>query len=174
MYYRIFAPPNSPIYFGKAARNRWDDPLSAFGVFYVGEGFDAAAVETLLHSERSRRVLARQLETRNIAFVFPTKQLRLVDMTEARTLRSFQIDDGFCKGPSADCRELFRAIYNSGWDVDGIRYASRLAPRFQAVAIYERSKTSILAVDAGKLSDEKFKAILSQWVKSMGVRIVPG
>lgn len=33
---------------------------------------------------------------------------------------------------------------------------------------------SILVVDAGKLSDEKFKAILSQWVKFMGVRIVPG
>src|SRR5258708_25481109 len=63
MYYRIFAPPNSPIYFGKAAANRWDDPLSVFGVFYVGESFDAAAVETLLHSERTRRVLARQLET---------------------------------------------------------------------------------------------------------------
>lgn len=174
IYFRIFRPPNDPLYFGKTASNRWDDPLQNFGVCYVGESFDAAAVETLLHSERSQIVLASQIETRSLAFFFPSRSLRLVDLTEARTLRALQIDDGFCKGPSENCQQLSKALYDSSWDIDGIRYASRLAPKLCAVALYDRCQDAIEVFNAGMLTERKFTAILANWVKSMGVKIVPG
>jgi len=174
VYYRIFKPPYEPIYFGKTNTNRWDDPLREFGVCYVAESFAAAAVETLLHSERSQRVFSSHVQARSLALCFTTRLVRLVDLTEARTLRALQIDDGFCKGPQENCRHLSRALFESKWEIDGIRYASRLAPKLTAVAIFDRSQDSLEAIEAGMLCDNRVGALLASWVKSMGVRIVPG
>src|SRR5687768_344385 len=105
--HRSFRAGRDPIFFGKTARNRFDDPRQDYGVLYAGLSYDCAFVETLGHNvgigsvastspgptvPHGGRVISRdRLRATHLALVFPSRPLRLLDLTGDR-LHAFGVD----------------------------------------------------------------------------------
>jgi hypothetical protein len=153
--YRCHSIDHDYLYFGKSAAYRFDDPLKAFGVIYLGATREAAFAETCL-----RNVGATLLSSRFLA----KRAMIQVDMRSVQLLQAY--GPGLAKiGQTAlisastqddyPLTQAFsREVYEHPDQIDGIAYLSRHDNTQRCFVLFDRA-ASALPVPA----DEKGEVI---------------
>jgi hypothetical protein len=87
-------------------------------------------MESVLPEPTQRRVLESELQKRSMTLLTTSTALRLVDLSNGAVLRALGISETDTKSyPYLRSQEISKAIYlagQAGWDIHGIRFASRL------------------------------------------------
>lgn len=78
---RMHAAGRDPLYFGKAGRNRFDDPQKGYGVLYAADDVAGSFVESFGRSPGRNLVSPQALGARSLARIVADRRLRLVDLT---------------------------------------------------------------------------------------------
>jgi RES domain len=95
-------------------------------------------MESVLHEPTQRRVLESELQKRSMALLTTSTALRLVDLSDGAVLRALGISETDTKSyPYLRSQGISKAIYLAGWDIHGIRYASRLEPKLACLALFD-------------------------------------
>ena len=84
---------NSPLYFGKTAENRFDDPKNLYGVLYLAYDLATAMMESVFHNHRWQRgrrrtITQTELENRIVRLVGCTQDLNLANLTAPNVMSS--------------------------------------------------------------------------------------
>lgn len=148
--FRIHDTDYDPIYFGKAAKHRFDAPGGEFGVLYSAEDPFAAFIETFGHDTGVRVVTRAALEANPIAEIHLTRPLRVIDLAASGGLARIGADERLCAGGHALAQRWALAFCRSG--VDGVAYRCRHDPARIAVAIFETASNAVTAERLGPLS----------------------
>src|SRR6266487_7207537 len=75
-----------PVFFGRTGRNRFDDPLSEYGVLYAALDQHGAFIETFGQSTGNRTLSTPELAERHLARLSTRRPLRLVDLVASGSL----------------------------------------------------------------------------------------
>ncbi len=127
-----------PVFFGKAARWRFDAPDGRFGVMYAGDAIGAFA-ESWLRQPRGSLLPADRLRQRSRSVLVPERPLRLVDLAGAGLARLGLTAAVFADPDYADTQTLAAALHDHADAPDGLLYRSRHDPEGFCVALFDRS-----------------------------------
>lgn len=187
--YRSFHAGRDPVYFGKSGRSRFDDPRRDHGVLYAGLSYDCAFVETLGHNvgigsvasagpgpavPHGGRVISRdRLRATHLALVFPSRPLRLLDLTGDR-LHAFGVDAHWATTHDYPVTQTWsRQTREHAGAVDGLLYRSRLDPQQVGAALFDRAAPAVQSyVDLGALDEPPLEAWTAQLLGKYGYRVV--
>jgi hypothetical protein len=137
-WFRVHQTVRAAVSFGRNSVYRWDAPDQSYGVLYAGESWHGAFMESVLHEPTQRMVLRSELQKRSMALIKTATPLRLVDLSEGAVLRALGLSEADTKGyPYARSQEISKAIQTAGWNIHGIRYASRLEPKFACLVLFD-------------------------------------
>jgi hypothetical protein len=151
-WFRVHQTVRTAIYFGRNSVYRWDAPDQSYGVLYAGESWQGAFMESVLHDPTQRIVLQSELKKRSMAFIKTATPLRLVDLSEGVVLRALGLSEADTKGyPYTRSQEISKAIQMAGWNIHGIRYASRLEPKLACLALFDCPDGFVNALDLDEL-----------------------
>jgi len=155
----------SPLYFGKAATNRYDDANRAYGVVYLSFDLSTALMESVFHQHRwhrrqSRAITLVEIHARIVRAVGVTERLVLADLTAPGVMAQ---ELGLNLGQLASRRYLHtqrvsRQIHEvtnpKGVPIfDGLLYPSRNNYPAPCIALYERARAKVVVVDDLALAD---------------------
>lgn len=133
----------SSVYYGRLARNRFDDPRGEYGVFYVADDPCGAFVETfgqLLSASTTlpRVITSGELASRALSTITCKRPLKLVDLTGPGLAR-IGADSRLFSGEHRVSREWSRAFHEHPSKVDGLFYPTRHDPTCKAAAIFNEA-----------------------------------
>ncbi len=171
--HRVHRAENDPLFFGPgpgiAPTNRFDSATGAFGVLYVGLGFAAALVETLLRNPRRRMVAYAEIETRSSSVIVCERPLNVVRL-HGDGLQRLGLDNSISSGPYEPCGAWADALWRHPEAPDGVAYRSRHDPDQICLALFER-RLPLRAGPPVRLIDQLAEAarILSAYGKSVAV-----
>lgn len=141
-WFRSHALDRSPIYYGKEAHYRFNDPAGEYGVLYVAQDPYGAFVETFGQFasavQNPRQITSGELSTRALSELVCSRPLKLVDLT-GRGLALLGADARLFAGDHQESRCWSRALYNHPDQVDGLYYPARHDPTRKAAAIFNES-----------------------------------
>jgi hypothetical protein len=66
-------------------------------------------------------VLESELAKRSIALISTSIDLRVVDLSDGKTLRALGITEGETQGTYLESQGISKAVFSAGWNVNGIR-----------------------------------------------------
>ena len=134
---------NSPIFFGKNVRNRFDAPQGEYGVCYCSHDEYGAFVETFGRGQGPNIVTQKALKSRSLIQIEVKEELRLVDLTGAG-LKRLGADNRIASGGNYDVtRKWSRAVHEHPVRSDGLLYLSRNDPSRLCVAVFERAAQKV-------------------------------
>lgn len=172
-WFRIHQTLRGPIFFGRSGTNRWDAPDKSYGVMYAGETWQAAFMESVLHEPSKKRVLESELEKRSISLVKTSTALRLVDLSDGTVLRGLELTESDTKAfPYAAPQGISKAIYTAGWNIHGIRYASRLEPRLTCLALFDFPEDLIYVHDLDLLLASGNQGLVSSILNQYQIHLI--
>ena len=150
--FRICRIGRDPIYFGKQALSRFDDPRREFGVLYAAGSAEGAFVETCIRDERAdgRSISETFLRERRLTLISFPAPLRLVDLT-GRELSWLGADGRLTTGAYGLSQRWSRAFWSHPDRPDGILYCSRFNLSLQCVALFDRAGKGVTSKDLGPL-----------------------
>lgn len=141
--WRVHASSLGPIWYGRKADKRFDDPAGGFGVLYLGESPAVAVLETLVRGSDRCVVDQQEWDLRSVTPVYLAEDLRVLRF-EGPGLRRFGIGaERAHAGGYAECQELSAALHERHVDVDGIQFRSRWDTSQLCWAMFERAKDKI-------------------------------
>jgi hypothetical protein len=156
-----------PLYFGKDAVNRFDDPARLFGTLYLVYDLPTGLMETVFHDhqwhrEGARRSIARsELEARMVRIVQVDHDLTLCDLASpGAAVKGFgrnaaQLSARRYSSTQALSATIARHIGSGGQRYDGILYPSRNNPGSACVALFDRAVGKISVADDIRLDDHR-------------------
>jgi len=165
---RAHALRNDPLYFGTNGSERFDDPLRAFGVCYVGADDACAFIETVTVAAPAlaggRRTIPAgflDLRGRAEATLLGAAPLRLVDLT-GQGLATLGADADLCSCRNYGvCQRWSRALHEHPESPDGLLYRARHDPSLLSVALFgDRVDGRIAMARRGAWGDRANAAIL--------------
>jgi hypothetical protein len=167
-WFRVHKTGKGAVFFGRSGKNRWDSPDQSYGVMYAGETWQGAFMESVLHDPVKKRVMESELEKSSMALLKTTAPLRLIDVSETKVLRALEISESDTKAAKYGMpQSISKAIHTAGWNVHGIRYASRLAPAYACLALFDCPVDMIAVHDLEPLlapaNDGLVRSILAQY-----------
>ena len=160
------------MHFGRSGLNRWDSPDKSYGVFYAAESWQGAFMESVLHDPKAKTVLESDLAKRSIALITTSVDLRVVDLSDVKTLRGLEITESESQGAYSESQAISKAIYSAGWDVHAIRYASRLDPGQSCLALFDFPGGHLFFHDLGSLLSDFNRNLVSSVFRAYGIRLV--
>ncbi|HWM89354.1 MAG TPA: RES family NAD+ phosphorylase [Thermoanaerobaculia bacterium] len=172
--YRICRVDRDPIYFGKDARSRFDDPRWEFGVLYAAGTAEGAFVETCIRDERpgSGRCLTQAfLEERRLTRISVPAPLRLVDLTGAG-LTWLDADARLPSGAYSVAQRWSRAFWSHPDQPDGVLYRSRFNLSLRCAALFDRNSGGISMEDLGPLLDAQNIGFLGEMLDRYGFALL--
>jgi len=144
-WWRIHETKYSPIFFGKTGTHRFDDPQKKFGVMYAGSDDYCAFLETFGHATGTHIVETSSLVVRSLTEIYPKKSLRVVDLA-GKGLAQIGADARLSSGSYKLARLWAAAIHDHPSTPDGIYFRSRHDPRKFSLALFERAKVKVSAL----------------------------
>jgi hypothetical protein len=166
-WFRIHKIDNDPIFFGKTADNRFDDPQSEFGVLYLGEDASCAFIEVFGHATGIKFVTSQELGQRALARIAAQKPLSLVDLT-ANGLAQLGADARLCDGDYRVSQRWSRGFWSHPSGPDGILYRSRHDPAKTCAALIDRIIGQVHAATTSPLLSPENEALLSDILDHYG------
>lgn len=153
----------SSLYFGRAARFRWDAPDSRFGVLYAGTAFAVCVAETVarpapdapLDAATGVKILSESSDLRPYdVYRITTKRPLMLAAMFGATFQRLGIDSVVLTtrdyaGPQAWARWLHE--HPRGFD--GLQYVSRLLGDVYNVALFDRASDALREENLGALVD---------------------
>src|SRR5262249_44607806 len=98
-WYRSYRIGNSPIFFGRSKRHRWDSPDGDFGVLYLGGDEYCAFMESIGRGAlKTRFVPNAQLKGNGLAKIRFKRTLRLIDMVTSGGLTRVGAESSLTSG----------------------------------------------------------------------------
>ncbi len=182
-WFRAYRLANDPLYFGRRATERFDDPAKGYGVCYVGDSVTCAFIETLpaivdLPGRAVLGVYRTALHERGWARVDLGNvgaPLRLVDLTGPGLAR-LTADADLCSCPAyAMPQRWSRALHEHPESPDGLLYWARHDPSLLSLALFDdRVAGRIAMVPQGSWAEQPNLATLRDIRRRYGLRILPG
>ena len=131
-----------PIYFGTTGKNRFDDPDCpaghSLGVLYAAADAHGAFIESCEISARAPAVSGAYLDTRAMALLELTEDLRFVDLFATGGLTRIGADSRLFAGRHTIAKQWSAALRSHPCKPDGIRYPARHDHTRAAYAIFSR------------------------------------
>ena len=129
----------APLYFGRTARNRFDDPAGIYGVLYAARDPFGAFIETFGQETGNRTVGVGELKMRCLTEFYPVKPLSLVDLCGPGCLARIGADSRLFACSRTVAQRWSRAIYDhpDRLRVHGILYPARHNHTRSAVALFD-------------------------------------
>jgi hypothetical protein len=172
-WFRVHQTSKGPIYFGRSGLNRWDSPGGDYGVMYVAESWQGALMESVLHDPTTKIVLESELAKRSIGLISTSINLRVVDVSDGKTLRALKVTESETKGGAyAESQAISKGIYSAGWNVNGIRYVSRLDPSLPCLALFDFPAEQVFVQDLGNLLSSFNRNLVSSMLRDYGIRLI--
>lgn len=159
-WYRLHPLRRTPLYFGRAIRNRFDAPAGAFGALYAGSDAHCAFIETLGQAHGVNIVTASDLRRFGLCRVEARRSLALVDLTGVGLAR-LSADERLCAGDHDVARRWSLALWRHPVQPDGLYYRARHDPSRFTVVIYDRAEPELQAVPQGHLLEPAHSALLA-------------
>jgi hypothetical protein len=160
---RLSRYPATEPYFGKRARDRFDDPKGKFGVCYAADSLETAFAETVLHAaclalpDTNQRLVSVADATRREKVLFRLcrggRTLRLADLTGAALSRLGGNNDLSAGSDYARSQDWARRLRQASPAADGIRYVSRQYNTRFCYALFDRS--GLAGPTASPLDDDE-------------------
>jgi hypothetical protein len=156
-----------PLYYGKDAVNRFDDPAGAFGVLYLVYDLATGLMETVFHDHRwdravsQRSIATAELESRMVRVVKVRDDLDLCDLASSgAAVKGFgqnaaQLSTRRYAGTQALSAAIAQIVGSNKKPYDGILYPSRNNPGSVCVALFERAEAKVKVVDDIRLDDHR-------------------
>ena len=140
-----------PLHFGKALKNRFDDPKGKYGILYAGPDLTTAFVESVFHNRKldftvARIVSVRFLNQWVVKSIVVRTPLKLADLTARFALFKVGHDADTVANRTGRYRrsqELSRKIYQHPEGFDGLYWFSRQAVSVPCVALFDRCATKL-------------------------------
>jgi hypothetical protein len=184
----------TPLYFGKAATNRYDDPEKQYGCLYLANSLSTALMESVFHEHRwwllsllakkvDRKITQSELDRRLVRHIVVLDDLNLADLCApgfmARhlglTLTQFVSRD--YKRTQRISRMAFESTVSaptsaSSTKFDGLRYPSRNNYPDMCICLFDRA---LAKIHASKFTDIELNRH-AEWpvfFKDYGIEILP-
>lgn len=158
---RLYRPRRTPLYFGRGAEHRFDDPKRKYGVLYVGEDANCAFVESYGESLLAgsgpwshRLVTLHELGSRGLGRIELRGggALKVVDFT-GKGLALLGADERIGGGGEYGPAQAYsRAVWEHPQLPDGLCYRARHDPSLLCIAIFDRVRPRLRAVAMGSLA----------------------
>lgn len=180
---RIYPLKDNPVYFGKRARGRWDDPERHYGVLYAAEMPIGAFAERLLVrpgmlaqglwiSGKNAPVSGGDLRSFGLCELTLTSTLQCVDL-RGPGLAAIGADARLTAGPHRVSQQWARFLFNHPEQPAGIIWRSRADPEQFAVALHERTRPFLHGASRGSLTHPGNAAILEAITQRYNLVILP-
>jgi hypothetical protein len=141
--FRVHLTAREPVYFGKTKSERFDDPLSQFGVLYAALDPQAAFAEVFLRQLSLMLIRELDLQERSLAEIV-CRRVQCVDLT-GNGLRRMSCDNRIAtEKPYTVTQQWSRALFAHPQKPDGLIYRSRHNPQFKCVALFDRCQSRIV------------------------------
>jgi hypothetical protein len=140
--FRIHRLPDVPLWFGRQASHRFDDPRREFGVCYFGESREAAFAETMLRRPRVRLISRAFVDERAMS-EFPQARILRVVPLHGSGLAHIGITADIASGPHDVARHWSRAVWEHPSHPDGLEFRCRHDDDQFAVALYDRAADAL-------------------------------
>lgn len=153
-WYRLHRAEFDPVYFGKRARNRFDDPHRLYGVLYASQDEHGAFVEVFGRDLERRLLSEAEVGAYLLSRIEAPEGLRLADLTGGGLQRA-GVTNAITTYPHEEVRPWSRAIHEHPEGPDGILYHLKHDPRRIGLAVFERAveERSLLVAPLGGLLD---------------------
>lgn len=165
--YRIHLTRVAPLYFRRepdpARRQRWDAPDASYGVCYIAFESHVAFAETMLRDLSLDTVHEDDLNVRSLVLVEARAPLRLVEM-HGKHLRPLGADASAVQGRYDITWGWSAAFHTHGDKPDGIRYRARHDDSGFSVALFDRARRKVRALESISLGDPSLAAELARWL----------
>jgi RES domain len=140
---------------------------------YGAESWQGALMESgVLHDPTTKIVLESELAKRSIALISTSIDLRVVDLSDGKTLRALGITESETQGTYLESQGISKAVFSAGWNVNGIRYASRLDPALSCLALFDFPPGQMFLQDLGNLLSSFNRNLMSSMLRAYGIRLV--
>ena len=104
--FRTHLQSDSPLYFGRTGRNRFDDPSGTYAVLYAARDAFGAFIETFEQETGVRTVGVGDLKMRCLTEFYPTAALSLVDLVGQGCLARIGADSRSVRWQPRHCPAL--------------------------------------------------------------------
>src|SRR5215469_16281575 len=139
---------------GRQGIHRFDDPVSRFGVCYLGTTLEVCFAETFLRNPPVRIVAHSDLAMRSVATVEVRSDLQLVPLHGSR-LGRLGVTAEVASGSDYTFSQFWsRALWEHRNAPDGILYRPRHDDSAFCVAIYDRAKDALGVVQEHSLVED--------------------
>lgn len=171
---RMHAAGRDPLYFGKAGRNRFDDPLKGYGVLYAADDAAGSFVESFGRSPGRNLVSPEALAARSLARIVADRRLRLVDLTGPGLAR-IGATGAISTSGYRRAQAWSRALHTHPDAPDGFRYRLRHDPSRSGVALFDRIGPGALRSESlGTLADPALRKLLATILDEYGFGLEEG
>jgi hypothetical protein len=171
-WHRIHRADQPALHFGRAAANRFDDPLGEFGVLYVGADPHCCFVETFGQNTGARLIAQAALAQRSLARIEADRALRLVDLTGVGLAR-IGADERLNAGAHDAARRWSRALWDHPDRPDGVLYRARHDPSRTCAALYDRAAETLRTTPLGRLDDHSLAPTVAAILDAYGFALAP-
>lgn len=172
--FRICRIERDPIYFGKQALSRFDDPRKEFGALYAAGSEEGAFVETCIRDERwgdGRCISEAFLSQRRLIRISFPGPLRLVDLT-GRGLSWLGVDGRLTTGAYGLSQRWARAFWSHPDRPDGILYCSRFNLSLRCLALFDRAGAGSTWQDLGPLLGARNLAFVGEMLDRYALALI--
>lgn len=154
-----------PLYFGREASNRYDDPDQGYGVLYLGRSLATALMESVFHKHRwdedaARAIAFAEVRSRLVRAVGVLSDLRLADLTAEGVMAGYfglNLEQLASRGYdhtqrlSAQVHAMRNA--NGGSRFDGVLYPSRNNYPSTSIALFDHARAKVRVFEDIDLHD---------------------
>jgi RES domain-containing protein len=155
----------SPLYYGSAGTNRYDDPTRAYGVLYLGRDLSTALMESVFHrhqwlADPKRSIALKEVQSRIVRAVGVLEDLHLADLTAPSVMAGYfglnleemaHRDYTHTQQVSAQVHAM---LGDDGLPLfDGVLYPSRNNYPAASIALFDRAEAKVAVVDEIDLVD---------------------
>lgn len=155
---------------GDPPSQRFHDPLSEFGVCFLGEDAAASFVETFLRTPPVRLITRTELSGRRLTTFQCVRDIHLVKLLdEGLALIGCTAEIASSPPPYGAPQELSRALWTHPGQPDGIRYRCRHDNSLHAIALYHRAAGALEPLGSEELLSDR--ARLLAWRARYGFEI---
>ena len=155
---RIHGWRRKALWFGAATAripiHRFDDPLGAFGVCYLGTKVEVCFAETFLWNAPVEILSLDDLAIRSVTTVEVIRDLRLVPLHGA-SLGKLRATTELTSGSDYRMSQTWsRALWEHSDGIDGVIYRSRHDDSAFCNAIYDRARSGLKALSGRSLDED--------------------
>jgi hypothetical protein len=149
---------SDPLYFGRDAGNRYDDPANRYGVLYLASELSTALMESVFHKHqwyRARRTITRvEASARMVRAVGVIDDLRLANLSAPGVMASrFGLNLSQLVSRRYVHTQQISAKIHGATQADGVLYPSRNNYPAVCIALFERAQDKIRLIDDIDLVD---------------------